>query len=280
MASLASFAQFENRPPCQHFTAMRQKTLEHLAQIQQARLAVDQGDHVHAERVLQLGRLVQIIKHNLGDFAALELNDDTHPGLIGFVPDVADPLDFLLVDQFRHALQQGALVDLIRQLVDDDRLTSRGTSALNVFKVSSGAHDHPPAPRAIALANARESVNNSGCWEIRGWDLLDQFVNGDVRAFQQQQATVKNLVEIMWRHIGRHADRDSGASVDQKVRNPCRQDQRLALATVIVGTKVHSLAINIGKQFVRDTTEADLGVSHRGGVIAIDRAEIALTVDQ
>ena len=84
---------------------MRQETLQHLAQIQQTGLAVDQGHHVHAERVLQLRRLVQVIEHNLRDFAALELDHDTHPGLIRLVPNIADPFELLLVDQLGHALE-------------------------------------------------------------------------------------------------------------------------------------------------------------------------------
>ena len=54
MAALARLAQFEHGAPRDHFAAVAQERVEHLLQIQQARLAVDQRHHVHAEGVLQL----------------------------------------------------------------------------------------------------------------------------------------------------------------------------------------------------------------------------------
>ena len=280
MASFAGFAQLVNRAPCHYLAAMRQETLQHLAQIQQTRLAVDQGHHVHAERVLQLGRFVQIIEYNLRDFAALELNHDTHPGLIRLVPNIADPFDLLLVDQLGHSLEKGAFVDLVGQLVDDDRLATRGTSPLDILKVSTSTHHHPPAPCAIALAHARESVNDSGCWKVWGRNFFNQFVNGHVGTFEQKQTAVEHLVEVVWRHVRRHTNCDPGASVDQQIRNPCWQNQGLALASVIVGAEINGFAVNVGEQFVGNSTEPDLGVTHRCGIVAVDRAKVALAVDQ
>ena len=50
---------------------MTQEGVEHLAQVQQARLAVDQRDHVDAKAVLHLRFFVEVIQDNLGVFAAL-----------------------------------------------------------------------------------------------------------------------------------------------------------------------------------------------------------------
>ena len=82
MAALARFAQFEYGAACNDFTAMRQKAFQHLLQVQQLRLAIHQCHHVHAESVLQLGLLVEIIEHHFRHFAALQFDHYAHAGFI------------------------------------------------------------------------------------------------------------------------------------------------------------------------------------------------------
>src|SRR3546814_14505186 len=48
------------------FAPMPQEVLNKLLEVEQARLAIDQRHQIHAESVLQLGVLVQIIKNDLG----------------------------------------------------------------------------------------------------------------------------------------------------------------------------------------------------------------------
>ncbi len=106
--------------------------LQQLLQVAQARLAVDQRHHVHAEGVLQLRLLVQVVQHDLGHLAALQLDHHAHAGLVGLVPDVADALDLLVVHQLGDALEQRLLVHLVGQLVDDDRLALALADVLEV----------------------------------------------------------------------------------------------------------------------------------------------------
>jgi hypothetical protein len=122
MAALARLAQLEHGAAGHHFAAVLQEDLDQILQVAQLGLAVDQRHHVHAEGVLQLGLLVQVVEHHLGHFAALELDHQAHAGLVGLVLDVADALDLLLVHQLGHALLQRLLVDLVGQLVNDDGL--------------------------------------------------------------------------------------------------------------------------------------------------------------
>ena len=68
---------------------------DELVEPQRARHAVDQGEHVGAEGVLQLGVLVEVVQHDLGDRVALEHDDqalaDARGGLVAHVGDAADP---------------------------------------------------------------------------------------------------------------------------------------------------------------------------------------------
>jgi len=59
-----------------------------------------------------------------------------------------------------------------------------------------------------------------------------------------------------------------------------RQDRWLLLAAVVVGDEIDGLLVDVAQHLVRDLGQADLGVPHRRCVVAIDRAEVALTVDQ
>ena len=186
-------------------------------QVAQPRLAVDQRHHVDAEGVLQLRLLVQVVQHHLGHFAALELDHHAHAGLVALVLDVADALDLLLVDELGDALEQRLLVHLVRDLVDDDRLA---LAAVDVLEVALGAHHHLAAPGAVALAHAGQAVDDAGGREVGRRDDLHQLVDRRRRVLQQVQAGVDDLVEVVRRDVGGHADRDAGRAVDQQVRQP------------------------------------------------------------
>ena len=281
MAALARLAQFEHGTARHHLAAVLQKLVEHLPKIEQARLAIDQRHHVHAEGVLQLGLLVQIVEHHFGHFAAPQLDHQTHAVLVGLVLNVRDAFDFFLVDQIGHLLLQGLFVDLIRQFIDDDGLpvTRIGTLA-NVFKVHLGAHDDAATPGAVAFAHTAHAVNNAGGGKVRCLDDFNQLVDGGRRALQQQQTGIDHIGQVVRRNVGRHTDRNAGAAVDEQVRNPARQDQRLFLAAVVIGAEIDRLFVYIGQQLVADFRHADFGVTHRRRVVAVDRAEVALAINK
>ena len=78
MTALACLAQVEHGAPCDHLAAVLQKDLDQVFQVAQLGLAINQGHHVHAEGVLQLGLLVQVVEHHLRHLAALEFNHQAH----------------------------------------------------------------------------------------------------------------------------------------------------------------------------------------------------------
>jgi hypothetical protein len=162
-------------------------------------------------------------------------------------------------------------------LVDDDRLA---LALVDVLEVALGAHDDAAAAGAIALANAAEAVDDSGGGEVGRRDDLHQLVDRRFRPAQQVHARVDDLVEVVRRDVGRHAHRDAARAVDEQVRQLRRHDERLLLAAVVVRAEVHRLLVEIGEHLVRDLGEADLGVAHRRRVVAVDRAEVALAVDE
>ena len=182
-----------------------------------------------------------------------------------------------LVDHLGDALEQHALVHLIRQLVDDDRRTR---ALVDLFEMRLGAHHHAAAPGAIAFAYAFDAVDDSRGRKIRRRNQLDQFIDARLRIAQQRQTTVDHFAEIVRRNIGRHSHRDAGRAIDQQVWHARGQHQRLLLLAVVIRSEVDRFLVDIDEQRRRDLRQPALGVAHRRGVIAIDRAEIALPVDQ
>ena len=277
MAAVARLLQLEDGAAGDDLAAVLEEAHQHLLEVEQARLAVDQRHHVHAEAVLQLGVLEQLVEHHLGHLAALELDDQAHAGFVGLVADLADALDLLLVDQLGHALLQGALVDLVGQLVDDDGLA---VGLADRLEVGARAHDHAAAAGAVALAHAGEAVDQAGGREVRRLHDVDQRLDVGVGLGEQLQAGIDDLAQVVRRDVGRHAHCDAGRAVDQQVGDARGQDQRLLLRAVVVRPEVHRLLVDVGEQLVADARHADLGVPHRRGVVAVDRAEVALAIDQ
>ena len=52
------------------------------------------------------------------------------------------------------------------------------------------------------------------------------------------------------------------------------------LLTVVVGHKIDGFFVDVRHELAGDLCQATLGVTHCGGIIAIDRTKVALTIDE
>ena len=110
--------------------------------------------------------------------------------------------------------------------------------------------------------------------------IVDQVVDAERGIVDQRHAGIDHLAEIVRRDVGRHADRDAAGAVDQEVGKARRQDDRLLLVAVVVGLEIDGVLVDVVEQRHRGLGEAAFGVPHGRRRIAVDRAEIALPVDQ
>ena len=225
---------------------------------------------------MQLCLLVQIVQHHLRYFAALELDDQAHAGLVTLVLNMADALDLLFMDQLGHAFLQRFFVDLVGQLVHDDRLA---LAFVDVFKVALGAHHHAATARAVAVFDAADAINNAGRWEVRGGDDFHQLVDGGFWVAQHVQTRVHHFVQVVRRNVGGHAHGNAARAIDQQVRYARRQHQRLFFAAVVVGPEINRFLVDVGQHFLGDLGQPDFGVTHGRRVVAVHRAEVTLAVD-
>jgi hypothetical protein len=275
--ALARAAQFEDAAAGDHLAPVAQEGIEHLEQRQQPRLAVQQRDHVDAEHRLQRRLRVEVVQYDLGHLAALELDHDAHAVLVRLVAQLRYAVDLLVAHQVGDALEQPRLVHLVGQLGHDDGLAA---ALVQFLEARARAHREAAAAALVGRGDLLRTVDDAGGGEVRTRHVLHQAGERDRRIIQQRHAGIDDLAEIVRRDVGGHADGDARGAVDQQVRHPCGQHRRLLLALVVIRREVDGLAVDVGQQFVRQARHPHLGVTHRGGQIAVDRAEIALPVDQ
>jgi hypothetical protein len=141
------------------------------------------------------------------------------------------------------------------------------------------------------LHGALTSDDQAGGWKVGARNESNevaQFVRsrrtrsrlGEVRAFNQPDAAVDHLAQVVRRHVGRHADSDTGRSVDEQVGKRCGENGRLFGRLVVVRREVDGLLVQVRHRFVGERLEPRLGVTHRRGRVAVHRTEVALAVDQ
>jgi hypothetical protein len=88
------------RAPAYDVEPVAEEDLEQLLEPEGARLAVDQGDVVDAERVLHRRLPVELLEDRLGVEAVLDLDHQPQALLaVGEVLDVGDALQLLALDQ-------------------------------------------------------------------------------------------------------------------------------------------------------------------------------------
>ncbi|OQC41772.1 MAG: hypothetical protein BWX64_00674 [Acidobacteria bacterium ADurb.Bin051] len=271
-------AQVEPGPADDHRLAVIEEMDEQLAEGEDPRLVVDDREQDDPERRLHLGELVELVEDDLRDLAALDLEDDPDPFPVALVAQVGDPLDPLLAHQLGDLLDQPRLVRLVRQLGDDDRLPVAAAARLDR---GTGPHlDDPPAG-LVRLPDAVDAMDEAGGREVRAGERPEEPFERDPRLVDQQRERVADLAQVVGRDVRRHSHRDAGRAVDEQVRHLRREDQRLELVAVVVRLPVDGLLVDVPlEHLLGEAGEPDLGVAHRRRRIAVDRAEVSLSVDE
>ena len=224
------------------------------------------------------GEAVELVEHDVGHRVALQLDHDAIAVAVGLVAQVGDALDLLLAHQFGDALDHRRLVHLIGNLGDDDRLAVLA----QLLDLDLAAHDDRAAAGVVGGADAGAAEDDAAGREIRARHDLDQLV--DARApgssISAMQASITSprlcggmLVAMptamppapLTRRFGKARRQDRSAP------SRCRRSSAWK-STVSLSISSSSAIAGLG--------EAALGVAHGRRRIAVDRAEIALPVDQ
>src|SRR5438128_320001 len=83
------------RPPSHDRNSEDDVRPQTLFQRKDSRLAIDEGQVDHAERLLHLSVMVELIEDHTLDCVPFEFEDDSHPFPIALAPKIHDSLDSL-----------------------------------------------------------------------------------------------------------------------------------------------------------------------------------------
>ena len=97
---------------------------ERLLEREGLRCAVDQAQHVDAERHLQVGLVEQGVEDRVELGVALDLDHNAHAVAVALVAQGGDAVDLALAHEVGDRLDELRLVDLVRQLGHDERLAA------------------------------------------------------------------------------------------------------------------------------------------------------------
>ena len=109
---------------------------------------------------------------------------------------------------------------------------------------------------------------------------INKIVHRAVGLVDETEQRVAQLSQIVRRNIGGHAHGNAGRTVEQEVRHLGGQDLRLLFRAVVVRAEIHGLLFNVVQKLGSQAGHAHFGISHGGGGVAVDGAEVALSVFQ
>ena len=232
-------------------------------------------EHDDGERAFQRRVLVKIIDDDLRVRVAFQLDDDPRV-FIGLIANCSDVAENFLVHQLGDALHQRRAIHVVRNLGDDDLFFA----AFDFLDAGLTAYFHAPAASLEILANAAHAADGATGREIRSLHVLHQLVERDVRVIDLCADPVDDLDQVVRRHIGRHADGDAGAAVNEQIWKGGRENSWLSSRLVVVRDKIDRVLLHVGHERGAQMGHARFGVTHGRGRIAFDRSEIALTIDE
>jgi len=103
-----------------HDVGERRAVVEHLAQRDHLRPPPDEGEHVHAERRLHRGVLVELVEDDLGDLPLAQLQHHPDAVPVRLVADLGQPVELVLARELGDLGDERRLVDLVGQLRHHD----------------------------------------------------------------------------------------------------------------------------------------------------------------
>ena len=255
--------------------------VENLAQRQHTRLqfaarARHECDVNHRNGVFQLRIGEKLVQNNLRIRVTAYIDNDLHTLTRGMVLDVGDAVNALVLDQICHGLDQTRLVDHVRNLGNNDL----ALAVRQVYDLGLCADFNLAAAGRIGSANTAAAHDNAAGREVRTLDELTDFVHLGFRVVDDIAGAVDNLGEVVRRDVGRHADRDTGRTVYQQVREAGGEHNRLLTLLIEVRLEIDRVFLDIRQHVVRQLGHAGLGVTVCSRRVAVHGTEVAVTVDQ
>ena len=277
MAALLCLCEIEFGTAEDHLALVVGVIRDDIEQPHELGLAARDRDHIHAERDLQIGIFEQRLVDLFDVGVALDLNDGAHARAVALVAHARDTreLFLLLLAKFRDLAKKRGLVDLIGKLVDNDELLI----ALALFDAHPRPQRDPALARSVGLV---ELVGDDDAprREIGGGDVFRERIEGDARIIDIGDDAVDRLCEVVGRDARRKPHGDARSAVDEQVREAPGEHIGFLQRIVEVQRERDGVLIDIAQKLQGKGLEAGFGIAHCRGGVAVDRAEVAVSVDE
>ena len=167
--------------PCERLIAVKYRTsgdyillmldiiCQNLFEVERFRLVIYQGKHIYRKGVLKLRVFIQQIHDDIAVYVLLEIDDYSHSVSARFVAQIGYTFDLFVVYKVGYTFYKHRLVDLIRDLGVDYRL-----SAAVLLKVILGAQSDFSAAGRVSLVYAVFAVYGRAGGKIRSLYVLHQ----------------------------------------------------------------------------------------------------------
>ena len=123
------------------------------------------------------------------------------------------------------------------------------------------------------------AINQSTAWEIRGFDMLHQFINGNFPVINICNTTINYLRKVMWQHVRGHTYSNTAASIYEEMGNAGWKHGWFFQRVVKIKLKINCVLVNVIHHVTRHTLESGFCITHGSRTFTVRRAEVSLLVD-
>ncbi len=206
----------------------------------------------------------------------LQVDNDVDAVAVGRVVDVGNFRQLLVAHQLAQLLQQALAVHHVGNF-----LHHNGVAAVfALFYGALGAHGEVAMAGFIGVQNALTAGDDAAGREVGAGHNLQQFLGGHIGVVEHEASGVDGFPQVVRGNVGGHTHGDAVGAVHQQVGETGRQHLRLLQAFVVVGLEVYGFLLQVAQQFHGGLVQARLGVTHGGGGVTVDGAEVAVAVNQ
>ena len=160
----------------------------------------------------------------------------------------------------------------------DDYAVSR--AVLTEFDSRFRADFYDSFTRFVSCPDARFAQNRATRREVGTGDKLHEFGNIRFGVVDKVDRRVYSFGDVVRRDVACHTDCDTARSVDEKFGDLRRHYFGFLQTAVVVVAHIDGVFVEIGHDLARDFSHSRFGVPHCSRAVAVDRAEVALTVNE
>ena len=116
---------------------------------------------------------------------------------------------------------------------------------LSGFNFRFCTHYYTSTTCQISFTYSADTIYITTCREIRSFDISHQFLYCDFLIINICFTSINYFRKIMRRHISCHTYRNTGSTINQKIRNTGRHHLRLCQRIIKVRFEVYSFLIQV-----------------------------------